>query len=92
MTVSPDAARVIRDLVRETMQDVTVTDIEISEDTDQDDDQILRVLIIYDDVKPGTVGRKAVGLTRGLRRKLAELSEERFPLVEFVSVADYTDA
>lgn len=66
----------------------TLVDIEIEEDVDSDGDEVLRMRVVYDE-STGELSDLRVYQAPGLViEALEEVSEDRFPLMTFVSKED----
>lgn len=81
----------IFDAVRETMADqfatVKVHDVNIENDTDQFGDDVLHIDVVHGAKKLDP--RKTAGFISNLRQRLFGLNELKFPIVYFVSHADW---
>lgn len=81
----------IEAVVRERLRDVDIHAIHITPDVDDDGDRLLRVKVVFDAARP-VDARKTSGLVRHIRPRIAELGEEAFPILSFISKAEYRNA
>lgn len=62
-----------------------ILSVSVSEDIDFDGDGILLLRIVYASETGKLNANKVSGLIRHLRPKLHEISEDRFPIISFIS-------
>ncbi|MFQ6550711.1 hypothetical protein AAD018_000025 [Aestuariibius insulae] len=79
---------VVRSLVSERFDGITIVDVNIEEDVDFDGNPILRVSVVYDAKDDTSAGRSFAGLLRNLRPALHGRGEERFPVMSFVDSSE----
>lgn len=66
-----------------------IADLALSEDVDEDGAPYLRIRIVYNEQDGGLDRLRAFEFVRHLRAALQAVGEERFPLVSYVSRADF---
>lgn len=75
-------------VVRERFKDAVIQSVTVVRDTDYEDENVLRVTVVFDQKGP-LDAQKSAGLVRHLRHALiGELKESTFPIVAFVSKSD----
>jgi hypothetical protein len=82
-----EIAALIDRIVRERFKDVNIDRVTVVRDTDHEDDDIFRVMVVFDQRGP-LDAHKSAGLARHLRHALLERKERAFPIVSFVSRSD----
>lgn len=65
-----------------------IRDVIIEDDVDADGDPVLHVSVIYRSEMGRLDRREMIGIVRRLRPALAEVGEERFPIMSFISDID----
>jgi hypothetical protein len=78
-------ARVLRGY----FENLKIRGVHVKEDVDQDGDEILRVLIVFEGDLEGNDVRRAVGAASRIRPVLEAYDADLFPLLSFVSKLDY---
>jgi hypothetical protein len=83
----------IKEIVRGTLDDdfdnIKIIDVQVREDSDADDNDILRVYVIFEGTPKDKDVEKLSGAVRRLRPELLdELKESAFPLFSFISKGD----
>ena len=68
---------------QEEFSDVTLDNVELTEDVDSSGDPIIRVKFVFDVGGGRLEPEKVKGLLRHLRDSLSKLDESRFPIVSF---------
>lgn len=91
MTRRPDT-RQITDVVRTTLSsdfpDARIVDVRVFESDELDDEGFLKITMVFEGEPTNLDARKTAGAVRRVRPKLAEIGEEAFPLLSFVSERD----
>jgi hypothetical protein len=87
MGMTEDVAGLIEGVVRETFAGVKIESVSVSAATDYNDEAIIKVMVVFDQ-KGALDARKTSAITRHIRHKLLELSDNRFPITSFVSKSD----
>lgn len=64
-----------------------IVSVELRETTDDEGDEILEFRIVFD-AADRLDPKRVAGLIRHLRSRLHDISEERFPVLSFVSAAE----
>ncbi len=86
MNTDADIDTEVRAVIRHALGSEAVHKVMIARDRDSSDEGVLTIRIV---LRSGRVDPKvASGLARHIRDRLRLLSEERFPLVSFLSMAD----
>ncbi|WBQ09451.1 hypothetical protein L2D01_11150 [Hyphomonadaceae bacterium ML37] len=67
---------------------VNVVDFKFERDTDHDDDEILRITVIFDGRARDIDPHQLSGTVRHVRPRLMEIGEKAFPVFSFVSRGD----
>ena len=89
MDKSLDAiSKVILGALREDFDNVEISDVKVDRDVDYDDDDVLRVTVVFEGTPKNIDSRMISGAVRNIRPKLAEIGEHAFPLFSFVSRRD----
>ena len=79
----------ISSIVAEHLYPATVLHVDVQDDTDHDGDPILRVEIVVE-VEHGSLDpEKVLSLPRHLREPLAEVHENKFPMISFLSKDEF---
>ena len=81
----------IRSALTAHMSPMRVVDLSLTEIRDSDGDEALRIEVVYDPMIPPSPA-KMFSLTTVLREVLAQNSDQRFPLVSFVSQDEWGEA
>lgn len=90
MVAKKTIERVIRAVTDERFPKGSIVGLSIARDFDFEGDPLLVVHLIVD--KEGQLdARETAGITRHVRSKLAEIGEDAFPLVSFISRAEAED-
>lgn len=80
---------IVTNVLRERFDDVDIERVEIERDFDDDGDEILRIQVVFDGKEKQLDARKASSVQRYMRPKLADVSENAFPVISYVSKSDY---
>jgi hypothetical protein len=80
--------RIVAEVLAKDFSDVKILAINISEDIDEDGDQLINVNVVFEGTKRTLDAAKVSGLTRSVLPKLAEVKEFGFPIFSFISKAD----
>ncbi|USA39644.1 hypothetical protein NCF86_00320 [Pelagerythrobacter marinus] len=86
--MATDINSTIEKLVRERLADVSVEEVRITRDQDDDGECVYRVMIVYDASKAGLKAEKTASLARHIRHKLLDMHDHSFPFFRFVSTRD----
>ncbi len=81
-------AKLFRSLFESRFNGVTVSDVRVERDMDADDEEILRVTVIFDADRDSLSPDETRGLIRTIRPKLASIGEEAFPILSFVKTSE----
>lgn len=83
----------IKKIVRETLaghfDHIRILEIDVQKDTDADGDDVLKINIVFEGSPRDLDISKLTGTVRQLRPKLDKIHESAFPLLSFISKADY---
>jgi len=83
----------IRKAVKETLaghfDHIRILKIDIQKDTDADGDDLLRINVVFAGAPKDVDAAKLSGTMRRLLPKLSQIQESAFPLLSFISKADY---
>lgn len=83
----------IEKAVKETLSShfdhIHILDINIRKDVDADGDDVLRIDVVFEGSPKDLDVAKLTGTVRKLRPKLDKIEESAFPLLSFISAADY---
>lgn len=79
----------IKKSIRERFENVTIDNIYIQEDLDEDGDDILVVKIVFSGTRKQLDARKSSGFLRDIRPKIMEIGENAFPVISFISNSDF---
>ena len=80
---------VIEAVVRNRFDDVEIVAVDIKPDVDEDGDRVLLVEIVFDADSGRLDAGRASGLVRHMLPKIADLGEQAFPILSFISKSDY---
>jgi hypothetical protein len=82
----------IRNIVWQTVErqfpNVGIVDIIVRPDTDRDGDEALRITVVLEDRRRDLDQDRLVGFVRHLRARLADVQQEAFPYLTFISESD----
>jgi hypothetical protein len=82
--------KVIKDAVAAEFDKGRILDVRIGEETYFDDDDILRVEILFEGTERDIDVRNIANLTEKIRKKLLErVNETAFPVISFISRSDF---
>lgn len=84
-----EATDAVRHLATERLSDAKIVGIDVTADRGYDDDEILRITVVYDSPDERLHTDGTVGFVRHLRPRLEEMGLTMFPVMSFVSKADY---
>jgi hypothetical protein len=88
MRLMDEVQKLFDRVVRERFKDYAIQSVTAVRDTDYEDDDVFRVTVVFDHKGP-LDPHKSAGLVRHLRHALmAELQDNTFPIVAFVSKSD----
>lgn len=79
----------IADVLNSRFRHVDVVDVKVDRDVDHDGDAILRVLIVFTGEIKDADAKVVAGATRQLRSTLAEIDDDFYPQLSFVSQVEY---
>ena len=79
----------VKQLARSRFDGVDIVAVEVVEDVDSDDDEIIRVKVVFRAPEQKLDSRRTSGFVRYLRPRLDELGAHAFPIMSFVSDRDY---
>lgn len=79
---------VVSALITDRFPDAKILEIEILEDFDDDDDEILRVRVVFESEKQTLDSKATSSFLRYLRPKLSEIGVNMFPVMSFISSKD----
>ncbi|NJO37133.1 MAG: hypothetical protein HC871_05305 [Rhizobiales bacterium] len=83
---------VVRGALADDFDNIKIIDIQVREDTDANDDDILRVFVIFEGTPKDEDVEKLSGAVRRVRPELrSKLDESAFPLFSFISKVDAGD-
>jgi hypothetical protein len=85
-----DVESAVRALASERFPDAEIVTIDVTDDLNFEDDEILRVRIVFRTPEKRLDAKKTSGFVRHLRPRLSELGlGSLFPIMSFVSADDY---
>lgn len=79
---------IVRDVLDERFGDIRIDSVRVEHDVDADGDPIVRIRVVLEDDGIMLDPRRASGLVRHMRPRLAEEGVEGFPILSFVSRSD----
>ena len=79
---------VVSNLVRDRFPNAKIVDVKITEDTDYEDDVVLRVQVVFEPNGDTLDAAATSGFVRHLRPKLSDIGVMAFPVMSFVSERD----
>lgn len=88
MEISVEVREVVANLVTERFPDATILSIEITSDLDSDDDEIMKVKVVFATETDRLDARATSSFLRHLRPKLSEVGVSMFPVMSFLSGSD----
>jgi hypothetical protein len=80
--------KVVQEVASQRFPEGRIMSVRTARDTDFSGDPVLVIQIVIDTGKAHIDTKRASGLTRHLRSKLAEVGEFGFPLLSFISKSD----
>lgn len=80
--------KIVRNVLSERFENVEIESISVVFDVDEDGDDILRVKVIFDGQTKHLDARKASGVLRHLRPKIAEIGEDAFPIMSYIAKSE----
>jgi hypothetical protein len=83
-----DIRRIVRETVERQFPKEGIVDVVVRPDTDSYGDEVLRITVVLADRKRDLDQDRLVGLVRHLRSRLADVQQEAFPLLTFISDSD----
>jgi hypothetical protein len=83
--------KIVRGALSGDFDNIKIIDVQIREDTDANDDEILRVYVIFEGIPKDEDVEKLSGAVRRVRPELSKLEESAFPLFSFISKVDAGD-
>ena len=85
----PEVERIVCAVLKDVFGADRIGDVHVVRALGWDDDEILRIYVAFDDWKGQFDAGLASGVVRHMRpRLLAELAEEAFPVISYISSAD----
>ena len=85
MVENPTAKEIIQAVLKEIFGDALIGEVYVAPGYDKDGDEIQRVKVLFDDTEEQFDARKAVSVVRHMRPRLAEIGEQAFPIISYVS-------
>lgn len=92
MEISSEVRDVVSNLVAERFPNATILSIEITEDVDFEDDEIMKVKVVFSTETDRLDARATSSFLRYLRPKLFEVGVSSFPVMSFLSGSDANGA
>lgn len=83
-----EIVRVVSETLAADFDGVRILDIKVSANDDYDDDDFLRIEVIFEGRRRKLDARKLSGAVRHVRPRLNEIGEKAFPLFSFISKGD----
>ncbi len=77
---------IIRRLLETKFDNVNIRSVKV--DDDEEDENLLRVQVVFDSDAGGMDGKRVSGFLRSLRPALSAERENRFPVISFMSQSD----
>lgn len=74
--------------LRDDFDDIEIHELIINRDVDYDDDEVLRITVVFEGTPKNIDARIVSGAVRHVRPKLTAMGENAFPLFSFVSKSD----
>ena len=81
--------KVVTDTLSSQFKRIRIIDVEVEEDMDTSGDKILIIDVIFEGSTDDLDPKKLAGIERQLRPKLDAIEETAFPLVSFISKAEF---
>lgn len=76
-------------ILSKSFDEVKILDVKIHKEVDSDDDEVLRIDVLFEGTRKNVDARKLAGAVRQVRPRLIEEFKERaFPLFSFISQGD----
>lgn len=88
MDVRKDIKDIVKGVLEERFTDVIIESIDIEPDVDEDGDPILRIRIVFDANKKTLDPRRASGLLRHMRPRMADRGVLDFPILSFIAKSE----
>jgi len=90
---NPDRiATIVADTLGRHFENIKIIHVDVAKDRDRDDEEILRIQVVFDGVVKAKDAANIAGAARRLRPALEEIDADIFPLLSFVSKLDYERA
>ncbi len=83
--------RAVRSVIEDRLPDVDIVSVNVEPDFDEEGDRILRIMVVLESGDRTLDPAKSSGLIRHLRPELANLGEDSFPVISFVSQSELKD-
>lgn len=83
-----DLQDMIRGLLQPRLGAATIQEVVVGRDTDADGDDILRIRVVIELTDDHLQPDQTRGLVRSIRPRLADLGEEAFPILSFMTSAE----
>lgn len=83
--------RVVSAVIKDRFPNEKIVSLHVSKDTDFEGDPVLVIRVVVDKAR-SLDAKKASGVVRHVRSKLAEIGENAFPLFSFISKGDVARA
>jgi hypothetical protein len=80
-----EIANVVRGALDDTFDNMRIINVKVAKEVDSDDNEILRIFVIFEGTPKRGDFKKLSGVVRLTRPKLAEIGEKAFPIFSFVS-------
>ncbi len=85
MVENQTAKEIVQAVLKEIFGAARIGDVSVAPDYDKDGDEILRVKVVFDGTEEPFDARKATSVVRHMRPRLAQIGEQAFPLISYVS-------
>ena len=84
-------ARIVREVLRQQFDGLRLVSVEVEEGRDAGGDPVLEVIVVYEPGDRALDVARVVGFVRHLRPALAEIGEERFPVVSYIPADEFAE-
>jgi hypothetical protein len=83
-----EIASVVHNVLAANFDNIRIINVKVAKDLDSDDNEILRVFVVFEGAPRKGDYKKFSGAVRLTRPKLVEIGEKAFPIFSFVSKGD----
>ncbi len=92
MVKNRELERLVQSILKEIFGDARIGDVFVASALDEDGDEILLIKVEFDGTEDQFDARKATSVVRHMRPRLAEIGQQAFPVISYLSSDEMHEA